>query len=193
MENKFDGYRMLARIADRRVQLLTRNGLDWTGKLKSLAEAVGKMGIEQAWLDGEIVVLNERGVPDFNRLQNAIDNARSVDIVYFVFDVPFLGSQDLRQVPLASRRMVLEKLLAAAPASERVRFSQAFDARPHDLLRAACEMGLEGVMLKRRDAPYASRRTDTWLKLKCQLRQEFVVIGFTDRSGPSRPGSGRFA
>lgn len=185
VENKFDGYRMLARIADRRVQLLTRNGLDWTGKLKSLAEAVGKMGIEQAWLDGEIVVLNERGVPDFNRLQNAIDNARSVDIVYFVFDVPFLGSQDLRQVPLASRRMVLEKLLAAAPASERVRFSQAFDARPQDLLRAACEMGLEGVMLKRRDAPYASRRTDTWLKLKCQLRQEFVVIGFTGRSGGS--------
>jgi bifunctional non-homologous end joining protein LigD len=185
VENKFDGYRMLARITDGRVRLLTRNGLDWTAKLKALAEAVAKVGIEQAWLDGEIVVLNGRGVPEFNRLQNAIDNSRSVDIVYFVFDVPFLGSQDLRQVPLASRRMILENLFAAAPPSDRVRFSQAFDARPQDLLRAACEMGLEGVMLKRRDASYASRRTDTWLKLKCQLRQEFVVIGFTGRSGAS--------
>jgi len=185
VENKFDGYRMLARISEGAVRLLTRNGLDWTSKLKSLAAEVTKLGIETAWLDGEIVVLNEKGVPDFNRLQNAIDNSRSVDIVYFLFDVPFLSGMDLRKVPLASRRRVLDELLSSSPGSDRVRFSQAFDARAEDVLRAACGMGLEGVMLKRADSPYVSARSETWLKLKCQLRQEFAVIGFTDRAGSS--------
>jgi bifunctional non-homologous end joining protein LigD len=180
-ENKFDGYRMLARIADGRVRLLTRNGNDWTEKLKSLATEVEALGIDAAWLDGEIVVLNDAGVPDFNRLQNAIDNSRSKDIVYFLFDLPFLGSTDLRQVPLASRRAALKELMTGR-STERVRFSDSFDAPPGQLLEAACQMGLEGVILKRVDAPYVSARSETWLKLKCQQRQEFVVIGFTDRT-----------
>jgi len=183
VENKFDGYRMLARIAKGKARLLTRNGLDWTDKLKSLADEVSRLGIADAWLDGEIVVLNDAGIPDFNRLQNAMDNSRSADVVYFVFDVPFLGDQDLRQVPVASRRMVLERLLASAEQSDRIKFSQALDARPDEVLTAACRMGLEGVMLKRADAPYVSARTESWLKLKCLQRQEFVVVGFTDRTG----------
>lgn len=181
-ENKFDGYRMLARISDRKVRLVTRNGNDWTDKLKGLAAEVEALGVEAGWLDGEIVVLNDTGVPDFNLLQNAIDNARSKAIVYFLFDVPFLGDTDLRKVPLASRRAVLKQLMAGR-ATDHVMFSESFDVAPAHLLEAACHMGLEGVMLKRADAPYVSARSDTWLKLKCQQRQEFVVIGFTDRSG----------
>jgi bifunctional non-homologous end joining protein LigD len=178
---KWDGYRMLSRISKGKVRLITRNGNDWTDKLRSVAEAVEALGVESAWLDGEIVVMNDRGVPDFNALQNAIDNAASQSIVYFLFDVPYLGNQDLRAVPFDSRRKVLEALLAER-ASDRVRLSQTFDAPPSQLLAAACQIGLEGVMLKRADAPYSSGRTQTWLKLKCQHRQEFVVVGFTDRT-----------
>ena len=188
-ENKFDGYRMLARVADGKVRLFTRNGNDWTDKLKSLTAKVEAMGIEAAWLDGEIVVLNDAGVPDFNRLQNAIDNSRSIDILYFLFDLPYLGNSDLRQVPLASRRAALQELLADRE-TDSVRFSEAFNAPAAELLDAACKMGLEGVMLKRADSPYVSARSDTWLKLKCQQRQEFVVIGFTDRTGAANEVGG---
>jgi len=181
-ENKFDGYRLLTRIESGKARLFTRNGHDWTSKLKDLAVEIETMGVEAAWLDGEIVVLNGAGVPDFNQLQNAIGGARGIDIVYFVFDLPFLGAADLRQVPLISRRAALKKLLDEHGA-DRVRFSQAFDAPAAQLLDAARQLGLEGVMLKRADSPYVSSRSDSWLKLKCQQRQEFVVIGFTDRQG----------
>ncbi len=181
-ENKFDGYRLLARLERGRARLLTRNGHDWTAKLGDLAAQVEALGIETAWLDGEIVVFDDTGKPDFNRLQNAIDSARSEGIVYFLFDAPFLGGADLRRVPLASRRAALEEALGGR-TGDRVRFSAAFDAPPAQLLEAACKLGLEGVMVKRADAPYVAARSETWLKLKCRQRQEFVVIGFTDRRG----------
>jgi bifunctional non-homologous end joining protein LigD len=182
VETKFDGYRMLARIQGDDVRLITRNGNDWTDKLGDLAASIAALGLDEAWLDGEIVVLNESGTPDFNRLQNAIDNASTKDIVFFVFDLPFLGGMDLRRVPCISRRAVLKQLFDER-ATDEVRFSQAFEVTPAQMLEAACKLGMEGVIAKRADAPYVSARTETWLKLKCQQRQEFVVIGFTDRAG----------
>ncbi|MEO6269583.1 MAG: DNA ligase D [Lautropia sp.] len=182
VEPKFDGYRILARIDNDRARFITRGGHDWTAKMKSLATAVESLGIGSGWLDGEIVVLNDTGVPDFHALQNAIDNARSDLIVYFVFDAPFLGGQDLRMVALSSRRAVLKKLLDR-PEPGRVRFSQDFGASPQQMLEAACQMNMEGIIVKRADARYVSARSDTWLKLKCSMRQEFVVCGFTDRAG----------
>ncbi|WPB58320.1 DNA ligase D [Xylophilus sp. GOD-11R] len=189
IETKFDGYRLLARIRNGAVRLFTRNGNDWTDKLQALAAAIAAMGIEQAWLDGEIVVLDDAGLPDFNALQNAMDGAKARDIVMFVFDVPFFGEMDLRAVPLASRRALLRDLFEERE-SELVRFSQSFEVQPAQLLGAACRMGLEGVMVKRADAPYSSGRTDSWMKLKCQHRQEFVVVGFTDRSGGAKEVGG---
>jgi bifunctional non-homologous end joining protein LigD len=98
-------------------------------------------------------------------------------------------SFDLRDVPLVSRRAALKELLAERGA-DRIRFSEAFDASAAQLLDAACKLGLEGVMLKRAGSTYVSARSETWLKLKCQQRQEFVVIGFTDRSGASDEAGG---
>ena len=191
-ETKFDGYRLLARIERGKARLLTRNGHDWTDKLTPLAAAVEGLGIEAGWLDGEIVVLDAKGVPNFNALQNAIDNASTGSIVYFVFDVPFLGDRDLRAVPLASRRLVLQRVFDAAGDrldAERVRFSPTIDAPAPELLQAACRLNLEGIMLKRADAGYVSERSTTWVKLKCQLRQEFVIVGFNDRTnGPGEVG-----
>ena len=112
----------------------------------------------------------------------AIDNANTKDAVYFVFDLPFHDGKDLRQVPLIARRARLERLLADG-TGEALRFSEAFDVTPAQMLAAACQMGMEGVIAKRPDSPYVSSRTETWLKLKCGLRQEFIVIGFTDRAG----------
>ncbi|HKB55117.1 MAG TPA: DNA ligase D, partial [Ramlibacter sp.] len=182
VENKFDGYRLTARIERGKVRLITRGGHDWTAKLGSLAEAVRALRIASGWLDGEIVVLDAQGLPDFNALQNAIDRGGAERIVYFVFDAPFLGGQDLRRVPLWSRRALLRRALAAAP-QDQVRYSQEFDLPPAKMLAAACRLGLEGIIIKREDAPYVGARTDTWLKLKCSQRQEFVIVGFTDRAG----------
>jgi len=181
VETKFDGYRILARVERGRARLITRGGHDWTTKMGSLATAVEALGLESAWLDGEIVVMSEAGVPDFNALQNAIDSARVDDIVYFVFDLPYCDGLDLRAVPLASRRLRLAALVEPAGV-ERIRLSQSFDAEPARMLEAACRMNLEGIVLKRPDAPYVSTRSEAWLKLKCVLRQEFVVCGFIDRN-----------
>ena len=126
--------------------------------------------------------MNSQGVPDFNALQNAFESASSEAIRYFVFDAPFLDGLDLRRVPLSSRRAMLARVFDGH-AGERVQFSEDFDLPPAAMLEAACRIGLEGIIVKREDAPYVSARTDTWLKLKCSQRQEFVVIGFTDRAG----------
>jgi bifunctional non-homologous end joining protein LigD len=181
VESKFDGYRLLARVAAGKARLFTRQGNDWTERLQPLAAALQALKLGPGWYDGEICVLGDQGLPDFNRLQNAIDNHRSEDIVYFLFDLPFHAGRDLRAVPLKSRRAALKALLDDRP-SGRIRFSTELPATPAQVLAAACQLGLEGVILKRADSPYVSRRSDTWLKLKCQRRQEFVVIGFSDRT-----------
>jgi len=182
VETKFDGYRLMARIDKGKARLITRGGHDWTDKMKPLAAAIESLGIASAWLDGEIVVMNDDGLPDFNALQNAIDNAASEAIEYFVFDLPFHDGRDLRKVPLRARRALLAELLVEA-RGERVRLSQSFPATPAQMLEAARSMQLEGIIIKRPDAPYVSQRSESWLKLKCALRQEFVICGFTDRNG----------
>ena len=190
VETKLDGYRMLARVENGKARLITRGGHDWTDKIKSLGTAVEGLGIKDAWFDGEIVVMNGKGLPDFNALQNAIGNKRSAErIVYFMFDAPYYGGLDLRKVPLWSRRALLQHMLEEQN-DHRVRFSQTFTASPAEMLEAARQAGMEGVMLKRMDAPYVSGRSDTWLKLKCSMRQEFVICGFTDRSGSQREVGG---
>ena len=182
VETKFDGYRLMARIDKGKARLVTRGGHDWTTKMPELAADIEALGIASAWLDGEIVVMGDAGVPSFNALQNAIDSATSGAIEYFVFDLPFYDGRDLRRIPLRSRRALLRGLVEAN-TNDRVRLSQSFDATPAQMLEAAKRMHLEGIILKRPDAPYVSARTETWLKLKCSLRQELVVCGFTDRAG----------
>ncbi len=187
-EIKYDGYRMLARIEGASVRLFTRNGNDWTAKLPKLAKAVAALGLPSGWIDGEIVVMNERGVPDFGALQNAFDHASTANILYYVFDLPFFDGLDLRELPLTQRREVLCTLVTRHP-QESIRFSDAFDQSPEDLLDSARRVGLEGVIGKRVDSVYVSRRSSGWIKLKTQLRQEFVIGGYTAPKG-SRTGLG---
>jgi len=187
-EVKFDGYRMLARIENGEARLITRNANDWTDKLMPLKAELERMGLPDGWYDGEIVVHDESGKPDFGRLQLAFDGKQADAIAFFLFDVPYFDGHDLRDAPLVERRALLEKLLEKA-SSEKVRFSAEFGTDPGQLVVAACKIGLEGVIGKRRDSRYVSRRSPEWIKLKCGLRQEFVIGGFTDPKG-SRTGIG---
>ena len=181
-EIKFDGYRLMTRLAKGKAAIITRGGHDWTHKLQPLADELERLGIDDAWLDGEAVVLDADGLPHFNLLQNALDSKRASEaVVYYVFDAPFLGGVDLRGVPLHARRALLKQVIAAHDG-DRVRFSDDFPADASQVLQTACSLQLEGVIAKRRDGLYTSARSSDWLKLKCQARQEFVIGGFSDRS-----------
>jgi bifunctional non-homologous end joining protein LigD len=185
-EVKHDGYRMLARLTRRDARFFTRSGKDWTERLPSLVRALKALKLHESWLDGEIVVLREDGRASFQALQNAFDAGRDSAITYFVFDAPFLNGEDLRSLPLASRK---ERLRAALKNSSSVRFSDHLEGEAREVLDKACEMGLEGLIGKETDAPYTSGRTKTWIKLKCRQRQDFVIAGYTAPGG-SRTGFG---
>lgn len=181
-EVKFDGYRIMARIDHDEVKLFTRNGHDWTHKLPSQAKALAGLGLESAWLDGEMVVADEQGVPDFQALQNAFEAGRSGNILYYLFDLPYLNGVDLREVPVEERRAALATVLKTSK-DPLLRFSDGFGEDPEALLNSACQMQMEGLIGKRLGSPYVSRRSGDWVKLKCKHRQEFVIVGFTDPKG----------
>ena len=187
-EIKFDGYRMLARIRDGEVRLFTRNGHDWTERLPRQVKALHALKLKDSWLDGEVVSLNPEGLPDFQALQNAFDSGRSLDLVYYLFDAPFLDGADQRQAPVEDRRAMLKATLSGSK-SKLLRFSEAFTAHHQDILQSACNLALEGVIGKRMGSPYTSARSTDWIKLKCRLRQEFVIVGHTRPQG-SRSGFG---
>ena len=186
-EIKFDGYRMLARVLGGKVNIFTRNNNDWTNRLPLLVKAIESLNLADSWLDGEIVVLNEQGLPGFQALQNALDAEHTQDIIYFLFDAPFLNGIDLRTMAVEIRRAELEKILPRRKSV--LRYSAAFTADHHNIIESACSMSLEGVIGKRAGSPYVSRRSNDWIKLKCRLRQEFVIVGYTEPQG-SRNGFG---
>ena len=149
-----------------------------------IASAAEEFVVESAWLDGEVVVMSPNGIPDFNALQNAFDKRSTGAMNYFVFDLLYLNGKDLRPLEFRQRRVLLEAVFAVYRGD--IRLSQTFDADGESVLQSACKMGLEGVIAKRLDAPYRGERTKAWLKVKRQLRQEFVIGGFTTRTGSGR-------
>ena len=181
-EIKFDGYRMLARAEGGRVRLLTRNGNDWTAKLPELVRSLEATELPDGWYDGEIIMPGTQVPADFQALQGAFDSSRTADIVYYLFDLPYCAGYDLRDVPLVERRAVLQRIVERKP-QDKVRFSAVFEAPPREIVASACRLGLEGVIAKRRDSAYVTRRSSDWVKLKCGQRQEFVVGGYTDPKG----------
>lgn len=187
-EIKFDGYRMLARVEQGRIALVTRNGNDWTARLPGLVQALRSMELPDGWYDGEIIMPGEDVPADFQALQGAFDTKHTERIVYYLFDLPYCAGQDLRDVPLEQRREVLQRIVERKPHPN-VRFSEVFDVPPRQMLDSACRLGLEGVIAKRRDSAYVCRRSTDWIKLKCKRRQEFVIGGWTDPKG-ARTGIG---
>jgi bifunctional non-homologous end joining protein LigD len=185
-EVKHDGYRMLARIEKSSVRLFTRSGKDWTSKLTALARELKKLKLDGSWLDGEIVVQGPGGRSSFQKLQNSFDAGRDSDIVYYVFDAPFLKGQDLRQLPLRRRKQRLKSTLSPSAV---VRFSEDLVGDGKPVLEHACKLGLEGLIGKHADSVYISGRSRSWIKLKCRQRQDFVIVGYSAPGG-SRQGFG---
>ena len=187
-EIKFDGYRLLTRVDGRSIRLFTRNGHDWSAKLDPVKKAIALLKLPPGWYDGELVQPDAKGRPDFGALQEAFDAGSLNKAVLNLFDLPYCDGEDLRALPLHERRARLEALLHKK-SSTSVRFSEVFDAPAASLVASACKLGLEGLIAKRRDAPYASKRNADWLKIKCRQRQEFVIGGYTDPVG-QRTGLG---
>jgi len=186
-ELKLDGYRIQVHIQTNKhgkeklakARLLTRKGLDWTARMPVLAEAAAKMGVESAILDGEIVVLDEAGRSSFSDLQAAFQNGKNADIVFFAFDLLHMNGHNLRGLPLIKRKEILETLLLETGPSPVLRFCEHVRARGDLVFAKASELGAEGIISKKEEAPYTSGRGSTWLKMKSKVRQEFVIAGFT--------------
>ena len=181
-EVKFDGYRMQALLANGHAKLLTRKALDWTHKFKPVADAVAELGADTAVIDGEIVVEDENNVSDFSALQDALKHRKVNRFIYYVFDLLHLNGTSLTEKPQIERKAALAKLLQGADRNGIVRLSEHFEASGADMMRHARDHGLEGLISKRRDAPYRPGRNENWLKSKCGENQEFVIVGYKDAS-----------
>jgi bifunctional non-homologous end joining protein LigD len=179
-EIKFDGYRIQARLDHGDVRLLTRKGLNWTSKFPNVAVAVADLSARTALIDGEVVVEDENGVSSFAALQAALKASDRERFVYYVFDLLHLDGRNLADLPLIERKAELARLVGERPGP--IKYSKHFDDDGAVVLRHACDMSLEGIVSKRKDAPYRSGRSETFIKTKCANAQEFVVGGYS----PSR-------
>lgn len=185
-ELKYDGYRLLAFIRKGKVRFFTRNQLDWTDRFSPLVHGVEKLSVEDAILDGEVVVQKEDGTTDFQALQNALKTGEKDRLAYYVFDIPYCDGHDLMQVPLLERKKLLKHILVPddVPAmAGLIRFSDHIEGEGVAVFKNACSYALEGIVSKNVDSSYQQRRSTDWLKVKCSQRQEFVVGGFTAPKG----------
>ena len=184
-EVKFDGYRVMARVDQGRVQLLTRNGEDWTERMPSLEAALSKLKAKSALIDGEFVALDAKGLSDFQLLQNAYSGKTQAKLAYYAFDLLYLDGFDLRAAPLLARKARLKELLDALPksAAQTLRYSDHVVGKGAEFFAHAAKLGLEGVVSKRADSSYRGGRGKDWQKSKSLARQEFVIVGYSDPGG----------
>jgi bifunctional non-homologous end joining protein LigD len=159
-EIKHDGYRLMVRRDGNRVRLYTRRGYDWSGKYPRIVEALLSLRVRSIIVDGEAVWVGKDGVSDFDKLHS---NAHDDAVFLYAFDLLELNGEDYRQHPLEQRKAKLEKILAR---TQGMRLSEHLDGDGETIFKHACKMGLEGIVSKRRDFPYRSGRTKSWMKIK---------------------------
>lgn len=183
-EIKYDGYRLLAYLDQTKVRLITRGLQDWTHKFPDLERQLAQLPVDQAVIDGEIVVLDQQGRSSFQGLQNFCSHQGGV-VTFYAFDLLCFQQRDLRPLPLLQRKQILQGLLEGSE----VRYSQHVIGSGSQVLDGACELGCEGIISKRIDSTYQGRRSKSWLKVKCLRSEEFVVVGYSRPQG-SRQGFG---
>ncbi len=181
-EVKFDGYRMQLHVEGGKAKLFTRKGLDWTAKFVAIAKAAASL--PDAIIDGEVCALDHNGAPDFAALQAALSDGKSESLIFFAFDLLFAGKEDLRPLPLTTRKARLAALLKKAPVN--LRYVEHFTSGGDAVLQSACRMNLEGIVSKQADAPYRSGRGDSWTKSKCRAGHEVVIGGWSTTAGKFR-------
>ncbi len=180
-EIKFDGYRMLCRVARDEARFISRNGRDWSARFPEMAETASDLNVDQAVLDGEVVALGPEGTTSFEALQQVFQAGRTSELIYYVFDVLHLNGHDLTGVPIELRKDVLQRVIQSAHPS--IRYSDFIRGSGREVIEQACRLHLEGVVSKRRGSLYHPGRGLDWLKVKCSKREEFVIGGFTKPSG----------
>lgn len=180
-ELKFDGYRIQAHANGDDIALYTRSGQNWTSKFPSIEQGLAKLNLDNAVIDGEIVILDEQGRSDFQLLQNALKSNNSKNMFFYAFDILASNGKDLRSLELQQRKDELQKVLKKSVPQ--IRYSGEFEGTGKSLLALAKKHGLEGIISKKRSSPYRSERNSNWLKIKCSSQQEFVIAGYTDSKG----------
>lgn len=178
-EIKFDGYRTMAHVMDGEVRLITRGGIDWTKRYGDLPQAFSRLPVAQAIIDGEIMVLDDKGISRFALLQDALAEGAGSKLHFYAFDLLHLDGWDLRMAPLKKRKALLAELLAGQAANSAIQYSDHVEGDGQGLYDQASELGLEGVVSKRADAIYQSGRTKSWTKVKAQKTDDFVIAGYT--------------
>ncbi|ESW66030.1 ATP-dependent DNA ligase [Mesorhizobium sp. LSJC285A00] len=178
-EIKFDGYRTMAHIADGEVRLITRGGIDWTKRYGDLPQAFARLPLSQAIIDGEIMVLDEKGISRFALLQDALSAGAGSKLHFYAFDLLHLDGWDLRKAPLAKRKALLAELLAGQGANSAIQLSDHVEGDGQGLYDQASILGLEGVVSKRANAIYQSGRTKSWTKVKALETGDFIIAGYT--------------
>ncbi|HUK61358.1 MAG TPA: DNA ligase D [Stellaceae bacterium] len=187
-EIKFDGYRMVARVASGKVRMLSRNGIDWTGRFPRIEAALAALPLEDAVIDGEVVHLEPNGVSSFSGLKDDLSAKRTDHLVYYVFDLPYLDGHSLEGAALEARKEALQAIVPPGGTGP-VRLSEHVTGNGARFYQEAGRHGLEGIVSKRSGSLYRSERTHDWLKIKCVKREEFIVLGWTDPEG-KRKGLG---
>ncbi len=188
-EIKFDGYRLLAHISAGDVRLLTRSGLDWTRRFQALVPALQSLPIDRAVLDGEVVVLDDKGLSSFQMLQNQLKSKTPIKPVFYLFDIIDCNDHDIASCRLTDRKALLHRICSGLSTSSNIHYTEHIVGNGEAVAAQACKMGLEGVISKRLDSPYRFSRSLDWIKTKCLQRQEFVIVGYTAPKG-SRAGFG---
>jgi bifunctional non-homologous end joining protein LigD len=178
-EVKWDGYRAIAEVRDGDVSLYTRNKISLNRKFSLVADSLRKLRYE-AILDGEIVVVDDEGRPDFQMLQNYQKSGEG-HLIYYVFDLLFFRGHDLTGLPLLRRKELLRKIL---PSTGHIKFSDHVSKEGVLFFKAARGKGLEGIVAKHSRSVYRmGRRSRKWLKVKTRLTQDCVIAGFTEPRG----------
>jgi len=181
-EVKYDGYRAQLAIGGGTARAYTRTGLDWSDRFAPICEAIAGLEVGTALIDGEVIALDDKGRPSFSALQAALQDGG--DLRYFAFDLLEIDGEDLGDLPNVERKARLEALLRDAVAP--IHYAEHVASGGEKLLDRLCGDGYEGIVSKQADAPYRSRRTRSWIKVKCTRRQEFVIIGYLASDKPGR-------
>ena len=186
-EIKWDGYRLLADLDDGEVKLRSRNGLDWNEDFPEVVQAIAALPVGDARLDGELVVLDADGHSDFAGLQRVIDGSSRQPLRYVVFDLPGVAGVDISHAPLLARKTLLKALLGSKPGT--LAYSDHVIGHGPAVFTASGEAGFEGIISKQLDAPYVNARARSWVKVKHEDTDEFLIVGHTPPKG-SRQGFG---